>query len=480
MRKRIDSKDGEIDALIRKSTQLADQVEDEDYSGVEALLEQALAKDPNHQQALRHHAELLWMLGQDLREERKHAEALRCFEKSITSWRRLIRLNEEFDPDVFYEAACCAANTGAVKRAVKYLAEAFAHGFKDHPKRSKGLDRCEKDKDLGAIRDDQDYQKLIRQLKTELQKTKDTQQPKPKRKSKQKPRHKLKSSQPIRRFVHPDGRWINIATVEGNIVQFSGAKESTVPFFCGVEEKNFAPRAGRSAVEEMENLAVDFKRRKYGEITPTKRPAGETKINGLWQRLENWLCEYAPVFCRWPLAPGASKRDLQAFERAIGAKLPADVRESYLRHNGSAGVSLLAIVGEGKWVTLNEAIHHWKLFQDIKPELEAAGSLETPKGPMKKVHISAGWIPISDDSGGDHLCVDLDPAEDGKVGQLFSYWHEYGAWRIVAPSFTVFLERLVKHLVRGRYAVNNKGQLAPLNGPAPEKVDKVLDHFLED
>jgi cell wall assembly regulator SMI1 len=280
--------------------------------------------------------------------------------------------------------------------------------------------------------------------------------------------------------VRPDGRWINLAAADGHIIQFSGTKASTVPYFGGVTEKTFTPRAGRSADEEMERLAVDFKRRKYAEVLSIKRPSGETKVNGLWRRFENWLCEHVPVFCRWPLAPGASEREVQAFERTIGAKLPTDVRQSYLRHNGSAGVHLLSVVGEGEWVTLNEAAKHWKFFQDIRPDLEAAGFLETPKGPMKKVHISPGWVPISDHSSGDYLCVDLDPAEGGMVGQLFSYWHEYGAWRIVAPSFTAFLERLLKHLARERYAINDQGQLAPVNGPAPESVDKVQDYFLGD
>lgn len=256
----------------------------------------------------------------------------------------------------------------------------------------------------------------------------------------------MKSNPTIRRFVRPDGRWINVAVAEGQVVQFSGTKERTVSYFGGVTEETFTPRAGRSADEEMEKLAAGFKRRKYAEVLPTKRPTAETKINGLWRRFENWLYEHTPVFCRWPLAPGASERDVRAFERMIGAKLPADVRQSYLRHNGSAGVRLLSVVGEGEWVTLSEAARHWTFFQRIRPDLEAAGFLETPKGPMKKVHISPGWIPISDNSGGDHLCVDLDPAEGGKVGQLFSYWHEYGAWRLVAPSFTAFLDRLLEHL----------------------------------
>lgn len=290
----------------------------------------------------------------------------------------------------------------------------------------------------------------------------------------------MKSTLPVRRFIHTNGRWANLALEEETVISYSGTNRSTVPYFGRVKHETRTPRAGRSAEEELEKLAADFKRRNYIEITPTKKPAGETKINGLWRRLENWLCEHTPVFCRWPLALGASEREIQAFEKTIGAKLPADVRASYLRHNGSARVKLLAVVGEGEWVNLKESAKHWKFFQDIRPSLEAAGFLEPPLGPMKEVQISPGWIPISDNSGGDHLCIDLDPAKGGKVGQLFSYWHEYGAWRIVAPSFTVFLERLLKHLEQGKYAFDECGQLAPVKGPSAYEVSKVQDYFQKD
>jgi cell wall assembly regulator SMI1 len=283
-----------------------------------------------------------------------------------------------------------------------------------------------------------------------------------------------------RRFIHPDGRWVNITAKEGQVVQISGTEGATVPYFGGVTEETFAPREGRSADQEMEEMAQDFGRQKYAEMLPSQKAEGETNINGLWRRFENWLCERTPVFCRWPLAPGASEAEVEAFESVIGAKLPDDVRQSYLRHNGSAGVRLLSVVGEGKWVTLEEAAKCWEFFQKIPPDLEAEEDRNTPLGPMKKVASSAGWIPISDNSGGDHLCVDLDPAEGGNIGQLFSYWHEYGAWRLVAPSFTVFLERLLGHLDQGKYAINDEGQLAPVNGPEPEDVSKVQDYFLAD
>ena len=290
----------------------------------------------------------------------------------------------------------------------------------------------------------------------------------------------MNSTPPICRFVHPDGRWINIAAAEGQVVQCSGPSDRAVLRSGDVQEETFTPEANRSVGEEMERLAADFRRQEYAEVLPTEAAANETTIDSLWRRFENWLYEQTPVFCRWPLAPGASEPEVQALESTIGAQLPDDIRRSYLRHNGSAGVRLLAVVGEGRWMTLNDVAEYWQNFQDIRPDLEDAGFLNTPLGPMKEVHISPGWIPISDDWGGDHLCVDLDPADEGTVGQLFSYWHEYGAWRFVAPSFTAFLERLVNHLDRGRYAINDQGQLAPVDGPEPESVDEVQEYFLAD
>jgi cell wall assembly regulator SMI1 len=290
---------------------------------------------------------------------------------------------------------------------------------------------------------------------------------------------KAKSAR-IRRFVHPDGSWSNLIIADGKVVQFSGVDGATVPYFGKVKEESFAPPKGGKVDAEIERLVADLTQRKFVEVSPTKKPAGEKKIDGLWRRLENWFCDNVPAFCRWPLAPGASEADVRKFEQTIGAKLPDDIRRSYLRHNGSAGIDLLDVVGEGKWATLAQATANWRHFQKMKPDLEEAGFLNSPKGPMKEVNISPGWIPIGDNGGGDHLCVDLDPAKGGTVGQLFSYWHEYGAWRIVAPSITAFLEQLLKHLDAGRYAINEQGQLVPGDGPEPGDVEPLQEYFLEE
>lgn len=229
----------------------------------------------------------------------------------------------------------------------------------------------------------------------------------------------------VRRFVRPDGRWTNIGSTDRGVEQYSGTRKVATPHFGKVKQKCIEPRAGRTTTR----LAEWVLDRGYEEVVPTRRQAGETRIGGYWRRFENWLCEFTPVSFRWPLAHGATPAQLDSFESSIGATLPKDVRESYLRHDGSAGVGVLAFVGEDEWVGLDQSLKHWRFFQSIKADLEEAGWLNTPKGPMKEVHMSPGWIPVSDNAGGDHLCIDLDPAKGGRIGQLFSYWHEYGAWR---------------------------------------------------
>jgi cell wall assembly regulator SMI1 len=45
------------------------------------------------------------------------------------------------------------------------------------------------------------------------------------------------------------------------------------------------------------------------------------------------------------------------------------------------------------------------------------------------------WIPFTHDGGGNHLCLDLDPAEGGAVGQVISMWHDSGERAVQGHSF---------------------------------------------
>jgi molybdopterin molybdotransferase len=51
------------------------------------------------------------------------------------------------------------------------------------------------------------------------------------------------------------------------------------------------------------------------------------------------------------------------------------------------------------------------------------------------------WIPFTHDGGGNHLCLDLDPAAGGAGGQVITLWHDGGARALAGSSFGEWFTR---------------------------------------
>lgn len=56
-------------------------------------------------------------------------------------------------------------------------------------------------------------------------------------------------------------------------------------------------------------------------------------VSELWQRIEDWYTRFGAAHL---LNTGASEAEILAAEKELGFRLPADLRESFARHNGSA------------------------------------------------------------------------------------------------------------------------------------------------
>ncbi|WP_332455118.1 SMI1/KNR4 family protein [Burkholderia ubonensis] len=51
------------------------------------------------------------------------------------------------------------------------------------------------------------------------------------------------------------------------------------------------------------------------------------------------------------------------------------------------------------------------------------------------------WIPLTHNGSGDHLCVDLDPDEGGRIGQVIRVWHDSPERELVAKGVGEWLAR---------------------------------------
>src|SRR5580693_4095771 len=93
------------------------------------------------------------------------------------------------------------------------------------------------------------------------------------------------------------------------------------------------------------------------------------QVRYYWKRIDAWLDCRVPKM--WLESPGLSESQIRAAENIFGYRLPPDLRESYMIHNGLAGVEIVPrhnigfflplVLPKKTWPTLGRrhAIESW-------------------------------------------------------------------------------------------------------------------------
>jgi cell wall assembly regulator SMI1 len=167
-----------------------------------------------------------------------------------------------------------------------------------------------------------------------------------------------------------------------------------------------------------------------------------------WGRLEAAL----PTTLSASLHDGAAEAEVAAVEKGVKAKLPEDVRASYLRHNGqkdgSDGLfpSGFAGLDEEFCILPADAIApDWKIWKELADGGEFEDGDAEPDESVRAAWWHKSWIPIASNGGGDSLCIDLSPAKGGIKGQVILLSHESGARRALARSLPELLAMAAEH-----------------------------------
>lgn len=203
-----------------------------------------------------------------------------------------------------------------------------------------------------------------------------------------------------------------------------------------------------------------------GRISYRIAPAsGSYPIKTAWKRLKRWCKANTPD--AGGDCPPATAAEIEAFEAAIGQKLPKDVRESYRVYNGQcAGPGIVfGLVVE----PLRDCLVHWKTWaegyqmniDDGSAADMDAGCTSFPAGYVRQHYFNRGWIPLTYDSGGNHIGVDLNPGPKGTRGQVIKFGRDDEFHTVYALSWGQFLTDIADELESGNFLLDTSDPERP-------------------
>lgn len=170
-------------------------------------------------------------------------------------------------------------------------------------------------------------------------------------------------------------------------------------------------------------------------------------LSDTWRRIAAWHRQQGVA--HFALAPGATEAQLAAAERAIGRRLPSDVRASWALHDGGA-TDQTWLAGHGELLTLRGIVRQWELRRELARDFGV--------GPDRR------HFPVTDNSGNALLI--------GPAGEVLDFDHEVGVEATLAPSWAAFLAGFADALEAGRYVYFPQHQTVGRPDDHPQPVGK--------
>lgn len=169
-------------------------------------------------------------------------------------------------------------------------------------------------------------------------------------------------------------------------------------------------------------------------------------MDELWERVRLWLEKNAPRVQN-DLLPGASEAEIDTTETQMELSLPEDFKTSVLIHNGQDG--RFRLVEPWELIPIDgiasEAERMDTIFDNPDdPEIETRGA-------VKPMLWNTSWIPFAADGTGNLLCLDLDPDEGGKIGQVILWASDPPYIEVIAANYRAWLEQFASDLEAGKY-----------------------------
>lgn len=179
----------------------------------------------------------------------------------------------------------------------------------------------------------------------------------------------------------------------------------------------------------------------------------------VWDRIETWLKGHAPEVLR-SLRVGATQKELESAESALGVELPHEVEKSFLIHDGqdvdSVDGSVFGLIDGYQFLPLRSLLEVWESWKKLLEAGTFQGVHSEPDERIRPHWWNVSWIPIADNGLGDNYCVDLDPAPTGSLGQIIAVCHDHPSRSVLAADYRKWLMDFVEKLESGSYVFSKE------------------------
>lgn len=171
----------------------------------------------------------------------------------------------------------------------------------------------------------------------------------------------------------------------------------------------------------------------------------------MWDRIERRLAELGCLEAM-ALRPGADPQAIAHLEQHLGVALPDAVRRFLAIHDGQDGSGLMFGDTLLSVAAIERQWNGWRELDEAEMNADCADFMASePAGVIKPMYCNPAWIALTHDGGGNHVGLDFDPDTLGQPGQVIAFGRDEDTKRLLANSFSEYLENTIAWLERARW-----------------------------
>ena len=112
------------------------------------------------------------------------------------------------------------------------------------------------------------------------------------------------------------------------------------------------------------------------------------------------------------------------------------------------------MIGNWRMMPVAEIQAAWGLMTKINQKGAFSGLEPKPSPYIHREWWQSAWIPFVSSDTGDYFCLDTNPPDPHRYGQVILFLHDKPERYLIAASLGAWLDRIWRDLASGRYQYN--------------------------